>query len=124
MPAARPPAASSFSLRQRVMFAAKQNQYRDSQNQYRQRSANLNHVRNQQPIFSGGGIVVIAEQQYLISGRADFSFGRFDQSQPQLARRVLNPVKVTRNFSFGSQQRDGAVVRELLAVGIVGVMKT
>src|ERR1700683_4286122 len=99
MPGARPPAALNFSLRQRVMLAAEQNQYRASQNQYGQRSANLNYVRNQQAIFSRGGIVVIAEQQDLIRRRADFSFRRFHKSQPQIARRVLNAIEVTRNFS-------------------------
>src|ERR1700723_2383093 len=97
MPGARPPAASHFSLRQRVTLAAQQNQYRDSQNQYGQRAAGLDHMRNQQAIFSRGGIVVIAEQQDLIRGRADFSFRRFHKSQSQIARRVLNAIEVARN---------------------------
>src|ERR1700679_1286030 len=78
---ARPPAALHFSLRQRVTLAAEQNQYRDSQNQYGQQGAGLDHARHQQAIFSRGGIVVIAEEQDLIRRRADFSFRRFHQSQ-------------------------------------------
>src|SRR5271156_168634 len=95
--------SSRLSLGERIVLAAIKNQHENSNGQHCEYPGCLNHARNQQSIFSGDRIVVIAEEQHLIDRSADLPLRSFDQAQAQIARSVLNPVKVARNLSFGRQ---------------------
>ena len=50
-------------------------------------------------VLPGLRVVVVAEQQRLIDERADLAFRRFDQRQPQVARRELDAVEVARDVA-------------------------
>src|SRR5208282_2123497 len=98
------------------MLAAPEQENQNPNRQHGEKSAGLDYAGNEQPVFSGDRVVVIAKQKYLIDRRANLSFGSFDQSEPDVARRVLDAVKIARNFSLGREDQDGAGVRELFRI--------
>src|SRR5271156_5390451 len=108
------PLASRSSFRQSVMLLLVKHQYKSCDREHRYGSSGLNQARYQQAIFPGGRIVVIAKEQHLIDGRADFSLRSFHQAQAKIARRELDAIKVARDFSLRRQEHNGAGMGELL----------
>ena len=88
------------------------------------RAQHLGDLRDDDPVFSRHGIVVIAEQQHLGGGRADFIGGSLDQTQAEIPGLVFDPVEVARDLALRSQDHDRAGVGELLADGVVFVMES
>src|SRR5450759_5138963 len=62
-------------------------------------AAEAQHVHNDRTVFSDLRIVVIAVKENLVHRRADPVAGRFGARQPQVSRRVLDPVEVVRQCS-------------------------
>src|SRR5262249_23276374 len=52
-------------------------------------------------VLSGSRIVVVAIEQDLVDGGADLASRGLDQRQPQVARRVLDPVEIAGETSIG-----------------------
>src|SRR5205085_9787528 len=48
----------------------------------------------------------------------------FDQCKPQIPRRIINPIKVTREFSFGRRDHNAARVRELFRLLVPQISKS
>ena len=91
---------AQLSSGQRVMLAPEQEIQKNSADQNGQATRQLNHARNQQPVFAGVRIVVIAKQQNGIDGRADLSLRCFHQPQPHVALGILNAVKIARELAL------------------------
>ena len=79
------------------------------------------HIHDHQRVLSRGRIVVKAIQQHLIRRRADSFIRRFHQSQPHIARRILDAVEIARDPPGRRQNHDGAAVRVLVGQRIVDV---
>src|SRR5205814_2529611 len=75
-------------------------------------------------VFSGGRIVVVAEQQKLIARRSDLVGGRFDESKANIARLVFESVEIPRDATLRRRCDQHRAVRELIVLGIVGVMES
>src|SRR5271156_6680546 len=106
--------ASRSPFRQSVMFFLVKNQYKSRDREHGYGSSSLDQARYQQAIFPGGRIVVVAEEQHLIDGRADFSLRSFHQAKAKIARRELDAIKVARDFSLRRQEHNRARMGELL----------
>ena len=74
------------------------------------------------------GIVTVAVGQNRIHRRADLVMRSFDQAQPKVLRRVLNPEVVLRDPALGGHDLDGAGMRELVVfpvrAGHAGIAET
>src|SRR5713226_9765200 len=90
-----------------------------AQDQYRGERSQPNDIGNQEPILSRDGIVVVAKEQELIDGGADFISGGFDQTQAQISRGKIDAVKVARRSSFRRQQHDACGVSKFSCVSVI-----
>ena len=82
--------------------------------QHGQDSAQADQAEHGRAVFTRRRVVVVTEQQEVVDRRADALLGRFDQAEPEVARRELDAVEVFRDVSFRRQHLDGGAVRELL----------
>src|SRR5579863_1595255 len=106
-----------------VVFPAEENEYQPAQKEEGHSPGQLNHVRNNDAVFPGAGVVLATEQQNLVDRRTDFPRRGIDQPEPQIERPERDPVEVARELALGCQNHDSAGVRELLGNRIVRVAK-
>src|SRR5205085_1516961 len=69
-------------------------------------------------------VVMEAEEQYLVHGRADLVVRRFDQAEAQIPRLVLNVGEVARKSTGGREHHDATGVGELVFLWVIAVMET
>src|SRR5688572_33507756 len=60
------------------------------------------HVHHHRPVFSGSRIVVVAIKEELIHWRTNLILRRLDETETQISRCVLDPIKISREFPFRS----------------------
>src|SRR5580692_2144028 len=65
-------------------LTAKHHEYENSQNQDGKKGRRAYDVHHDEPVFSGGRIVLVAIQQRMVGGSADFSIGRLDKSEAKI----------------------------------------
>src|SRR5712671_5103592 len=82
--------------------ALSQNQDHPDNQKQRHTAGQAHDIHYNRAVFSGRRIVVIAVKHQRIDGTADLILRSFNQTQPQIARWIIDAVKVTREFSFGS----------------------
>src|SRR5579859_7598797 len=93
-------------------FAAAENQNTGDQAKDRQKTAEANDFQNGGAVASGRRVVLVAEEQRAIDGRADFAGGGVHQPQTDVARRVLDTVEVTRDAAIRREQHNAGGVGE------------
>src|ERR1700738_716187 len=104
-------------------IATAEKQENGNNNENGQETTKTDNFEDRGTIARTLGIVLKAEKQHMIDGRADFACGSVDQAETNDARRVLHAIKVSRDASVRSKQHDAAGVRENIGAGIKGVAK-
>ena len=66
---------------------------------------------------------MIAEQQKLIGGSANFVRRRFNQSEPNIARLVFESIQISRDPALRRRREQHGAVRELVVLRIVRIVK-
>src|ERR1700722_19097500 len=98
--------------------AAEHHQHESAQREDRYKAAQLHHARNNERVFIGGGVVVIAVSQNIVYRRSDAIGRGFHQSQPQIFGRVLDAHVVLRQFALRSDNLNRTGVRKLRQLSI------
>src|ERR1035441_9597276 len=86
----------------RAPVVAEGDQQKRAANEYEASAGGAHDIDGDGAVLARRRIVVIAEQQGLIDRAAAFFVGRFDQAQADIARRIIDAVKVLREFALGS----------------------
>src|SRR4051794_18310452 len=115
--ASLPIANVSTGLRQKFLvppeIAAEHDQQEHPADQRKCRPREPDHVHRDRPVLPRSGVVVEAVQQQGVHRAPDFVFRRLHQPQPDVARRILDPVEILRQAALRSGDHDTARVRVL-----------
>src|SRR5688572_16852255 len=76
-------------------------------------SGQAHNIHNDESVFSSRWIVVIAVEQDGVDQRADLVLTGFDKTQPEIAGREFQAIKVLGETSFRREDHDRAHVRPL-----------
>src|SRR6516225_5869592 len=75
-------------------------------------AANADDPENGSAVGGARGIVVVAEKQDVVDGRADLPVGGVHQSQAHVAAGIFHAVEVARDAAIGGQDHHPAGMRE------------
>src|SRR4051794_15398855 len=87
------------------------------------RPAHAERIHYRECIFSGVGIVMVAEQKYLVSDRADLVRRCSDESELSVPIRILDSILIPGDSPSWGQRHDYARMRPLVRRSIPRVMK-
>ncbi len=88
-----------------------------------QASRTAKHIDYDCSVFAGLGIVMIAEEQNLIHGRANAVMRRLDETKLEVFRLILDAVEIAAEAAFRRKQHNAAGVDKHFVDGIPTVMK-
>src|SRR5271157_549579 len=103
------------SLR-RGEFAAPENQNGCNDAHNGQNSPKTHNFENRGTVGGGTGIVLIAEEQHAIDGRADLARGGIHETEAYVAAWILDAIEVARDSAIRREDKDAAGVREQTAL--------
>src|SRR6267378_1403624 len=106
-----------------VSFTTKHHEHEDSQNQDGKEARRAHDVHNDEPVFPGHRIVLVAVQQRMVGGSADFSVRRLDQSETKIPSRIRDSIKVASDAPVRREHQDRGRMGVLPARGIVRIVK-
>src|SRR6266446_6769807 len=89
-----------------VSFTTKHHDHEDSQNQHGKEARRAHNVHNNEPVFPGHRIVLVAVQQRMVGRGPDFSLRRLDQSETKIPCRIRDSVKVASDAPVRREYQD------------------
>src|SRR5579862_3374802 len=78
-----------------MRIAATENQNAGNDTENGSNATQTNDFQNERAVASGRRIILKAIQQQTIDGSADFAGGSIDETETQVARRILHAIKIT-----------------------------
>src|SRR5258707_385596 len=100
-----------------VSFTTKHHEHEDSQNQQGKEARRAHDVHNDEPVFPGHRIVLVAVQQRMVGRGADFSLRCLDQSETKIPSRIRYSVKVAGDAPMRRGPQELGRMRVLPATG-------
>src|SRR5712664_1950024 len=93
-------------------IAATENQNSPDDAENCQDPAQADDPEDRRAVGGGAGIVLIAKQEHVVDGRADFPRGRFDETKAHVPSGIFDAIKITGDAAIGGEHHDAAGVRE------------
>src|SRR5882762_930367 len=102
-----------------VSFTTKHHEHEDSQNQHCKEARRAHDVHNDEPVFPGDRIVLVAVQERMVGGSADFSLRRLDQPETKIPGRIRDSVKVASDAPVRREHQDRGRMRQRVNRGLL-----